>query len=195
MNSNVQSGESDLIAAILAGDTQLYHQLIRPYERRVYTMSLSYMKNDKDAEFVTEATFVRALRDLGAFRGDCKFGIWLICIAINEANSRLQRQTANRIASLEELPCEEVPVPQVPPYDWRELPSNVVEREEIRRLLQKTIAMLPDVYQRVLLLRHVEGLDVNDTARILAIDGPLVRAILHRARIMLQSLLVPGLRQ
>lgn len=60
MNLRVQSGkESELIAAILAGETQLYHQLIRPYERAVYTMSLSYMKNDEDAEDVAQETFIR----------------------------------------------------------------------------------------------------------------------------------------
>ena len=60
--------ESELIAAILTGETQLYHQLIRPYERSVYMMSLCYVKNEADAEDVTQEAFIRAFRNLAAFR-------------------------------------------------------------------------------------------------------------------------------
>lgn len=90
MSSNVQiRKESELIAAIVAGDTQLYHWLIRPYERSVYMMSFFCMKNEKDAEAVAQETFIRAFRDLRTFRGDSKFSAWLISIALNEARNRL----------------------------------------------------------------------------------------------------------
>ena len=52
--------ESEMIAAVLAGEIQLYHELIRPYERNVYVMALSYMKNEADAEDVAQEAFVRA---------------------------------------------------------------------------------------------------------------------------------------
>ena len=60
--------ESEMIAAILAGEIQLYHELIRPYERSVYVMALSYMKNEADAEDVAQEAFVRAFRKLSSFR-------------------------------------------------------------------------------------------------------------------------------
>jgi RNA polymerase sigma-70 factor (ECF subfamily) len=51
MNSRVQRGrESEQIASILADDVQLYHQLVRPYERSIYMVSFSYMKNEEDAD-------------------------------------------------------------------------------------------------------------------------------------------------
>jgi RNA polymerase sigma-70 factor (ECF subfamily) len=92
MNVNIQKKkESELIAAILAGDAQLYHQLIRPYERSVYIISLFQMKNAKDAEDVAQETFVKAYRDLWAFQADSGFNTWLISIGLNEARKRLRR--------------------------------------------------------------------------------------------------------
>lgn len=185
--------ESELIAAILAGDTELYHQLIRPHERRVYIMALSCMKNKEDAEDVAQETFVRALRYLGAFRGDSKFGTWLISIALNEARSRLRRRATVRIVPFDESQGEEMPVSPALLRDWRELPSEVVEREEIRKLLEHAVKLLPDIYRQVFLLRDVEELNANDTAGILDISTSLVKVRLHRARMMLQRMLVPQL--
>ena len=194
MSGSTDNGkESELIAAILAGDTELYHQLIRPHERSVYLMALSFMKNKEDAEDVAQETFVRAMRNLGAFRSDSKFSTWLISIALNEARHRLRRQSAVRMVPIDESWGEEMPVLPALLRDWRELPCEAVEREEIRKLLEQAVKMLPDIYQQVFLLRNVQELNVNDTAQILDISTSLVKVRLHRARMMLQRLLTPKL--
>ena len=77
--------EAQMIAKILAGDSQFYHELIRPHERSVYMMALSYMKNEADAEDVAQEAFIKAFRNLSTFRGDAKFSTWLISITLNEA--------------------------------------------------------------------------------------------------------------
>lgn len=193
--------ESELIAAILIGETQLYHQLIRPYERSVYMMSLCYVKNDADAEDVAQEAFIRAFRNLAAFRGESKFSTWLISIALNEARSRLRRQAAIRIVSLDELQGHdelrgaERPISSAFASDWRELPFALVEREEIRNILRRAVERLPDIYKQVLLLRDVEEFNVNETAQILDISTSLVKVRLHRARMMLQKLLAPQLKK
>ncbi len=186
--------ESKLIAAIVAGDTQLYHQLIRPYERSVYFMSLSCMKNEKDAEDVAQEAFLKAFRNLAAFRGDSKFSTWLIGIALNEARKRLRRKTTIRIVSLDGPQVDKMPGSPALLPDWRDIPSDVVERAEIRKLLRQTVERLPDTYRQVFLLRDVEELNVNDTAHALNISSSLVNVRLHRARMMLQRLLAPKLK-
>ncbi|MGC1780912.1 MAG: sigma-70 family RNA polymerase sigma factor [Acidobacteriaceae bacterium] len=194
MNFRVQSGkESDLIAAVLAGDTESYHQLIRPYERLVYFMSLSYMRNETDAEDVAQETFLRAFQNLGAFRGESKFSTWLISIALNEARSQLRRQATTRFVPLDEPQDAAMRASPALPRNWRDLPSVAVEREEIRRLLQQAVESLPRIYQQVFLLRDMEELNVNETAQILDISTPLVKVRLHRARMKLQRLLAPQL--
>ena len=196
MKFSVESGkESELIADILAGDIQLYHELIRPYERSVYSMSLSYMKNEEDAADVAQETFIKAFRNLWAFRGDSRFSTWLVSIALNEARSRLRRRTTVRIVSFDEPRGEETSVSPALLRDWRELPSEVVEREEIRKLLQWAIEMLPNVYRQVFLLRDVEELTISDTAKIMNISASLVKVRLHRARRKLRRLLAPKLKR
>jgi len=195
MNLRVQNGrESELIAAIVAGDTQVYHQLIHPYERGIYIMSLSYMKNEKDAEDVAQETFIKAFKSLGTFRRESKFSTWLISIALNEARNRLRRQATIRFVSLDEVQNEDSPVSPALLYSWRELPCDVVERQEIRKLLQGAIEKLPAIYQQVFLLRHIEELNVNETAQVLDISTSLVKVRLHRARTTLQRLLAPKLK-
>lgn len=195
MNSVVQSGkESELIAAILAGDNQLYHQLIRPHERSVYMMSLSCLKNEEDAADVTQETFIRAFQNLRAFRGDSKFSTWLISIALNQARSRLRRKATIRIVSLDALRGEEASLSPACLRDWRALPSEVVEREQIRKLFQWAVETLPNTYRQVFVLRAIEEHNINDTAKILEISTSLVKVRLHRARMMLRRILEPKLK-
>ena len=118
-----------MIAAILGGEIQLYHELIRPYERSVYVMALSYMKNNEaDAEDVAQEAFIRAFRKLESFRAESKFSTWLISITINEARTRLRRQALVRIEPLDQLPDEDKSVSPALLRDWREIPSEAVER-------------------------------------------------------------------
>ena len=186
--------EEEMIAAILAGDTQLYHDLIRPHERSVYQMALSYMKNESDAEDVAQEAFVRAFRSLSTFRAEAKFSTWLISITVNEARNRLRRRSVLHIDSLDTSSVDGKAISPAFLRDWREIPSEVLERKEIRELLQEAVETLPDIYRQVFLLRDVEELNVNDTAQVLDISVPSVKVRLHRARLMLQKCLAPHLR-
>ena len=187
--------EAEMIAAILAGDTQLYHELIRPHERSVYMMALSYMKNEADAEDVAQEAFIKAFRNLSSFRAEAKFSTWLISITLNEARSRLRRQATVRMESLDVPSDEEGTVSPALLRDWREIPSETLEREEVRQLLQQAVEGLPEIYREVFLLRDVEELNVNETALALNISVPSVKVRLHRARMMLQKHLIPVLKK
>jgi RNA polymerase sigma-70 factor (ECF subfamily) len=186
--------EAEVITAILAGDTQRYHELIRPYERSVYLMALSYMKNEADAEDVAQEAFVKAFRNLASFRAEARFSTWLISIALNEARSRLRRQSVMRMESLDEPYEEGRGVSPALLRDWREIPSEAVERDEVRKLIQQAVETLPDIYRQVFLLRDVEEFNVNETAQALKISIPSVKVRLHRARLMLQKHLAPQLK-
>ncbi len=186
--------EAEMIASILGGDTQLYHELIRPHERSVYMMALSFMKNEADAEDVAQEAFLKAFRNLSTFRAEAKFSTWLISITLNEARSRLRRQATIRMESLDEPPDENGTVSPALLRDWREIPSETLEREAIRKLLQEAVEALPEIYRQVFLLRDVEELNTNETALALDISVTSVKVRLHRARMMLQRQLAPQLR-
>jgi RNA polymerase sigma-70 factor, ECF subfamily len=186
--------EAQMIAAILAGDIQLYHQLIRPYERSVYMMALSYVKNEADAEDVAQEAFLKAFHHLASFRSESKFSTWLVGIALNEARSRLRREGILRMDSLDDTTEDGGPVSPAILRDWREVPSEALERKEIRQMLQEAITGLPEKYREVFILRDVEELNVFETAAALRITVGNVKVRLHRARLMLQKQLSPLLK-
>jgi RNA polymerase sigma-70 factor, ECF subfamily len=191
----MERDESGMIAAILGGDVQLFHELIRPYERRVYAMALSFLHNEADAEDAAQEAFLKAFRNLGSFRGDAKFGTWLVSITLNEARSRIRRRDTIKMESLDEPADEQGPALPALLRDWKEIPSEALERKEVRVLLEKAITALPLIYREVFRLRDVEEMSVNETAQALGITIASVKVRLHRARMMLQKNLAPQLKQ
>ncbi|QNI34866.1 sigma-70 family RNA polymerase sigma factor [Alloacidobacterium dinghuense] len=189
-----QEREAALIAAILAGDREKFHDLIRPYERQVYLTALTLVKNETEAEDVAQEAILRAYRKLAGFRGDAKFSTWLIAITLNEARSRLREEKRAIVDSLDDHDAQEGDYTPAALTDWREVPSEVLERQEIRALMQQAVAELPDTFRQVVILRDMEELSVNETAEALGISVALVKVRLHRARLLLQKRLVPLLR-
>jgi RNA polymerase sigma-70 factor (ECF subfamily) len=187
--------EAQIIASILVGNTHEFHDLIRPYERSVYVMALSLLHNEADAEDATQEAFLKAFRKLAHFRGEAKFSTWLISIVLNEARSRLRSGKTIKMESLDEPPEGQGHVTPALLRDWREIPSEALERKEVRSLLQQAVTDLPLIYREVFLLRDVEELSVNESAYALGITVASVKVRLHRARIMLQKRLVPQLKR
>jgi RNA polymerase sigma-70 factor, ECF subfamily len=190
-----QSDEASLIAGILAGDTQLYHDLIRPYERTVFMSALSVLKNEADAEEVTQEAFLKAFRSISTFRAESKFGTWLISIVLNEARARLRRQAIIPMQSIDDTSGEGTGISPALLRDWREIPLEAVELKQIREMLQEAVFNLPDIYRQVFLLRDVEELSVAETSVALEISISSVKVRLHRARLLLQKQLTPLLKK
>ncbi len=187
--------EAGMIAMILGGQAHLFHELIRPYEHSVYAMALSFLHNEADAEDAAQEAFLRAYRNLSSFRGEAKFSTWLITITLNEARGRLRRTKGVVMQSIDE-PAEEGEASS--PFllrDWREIPSEALERKEVREMLQTAVSALPPLYREIFILRDVEELNIAEAAEMLQITTATVKVRLHRARMMLQETLAPQLRK
>jgi RNA polymerase sigma-70 factor, ECF subfamily len=186
--------EPATISGILAGNSHLFHELIRPYERSVYMVALSMLKEPADAEDAAQEAFLKAYCGLAMFRAESKFSTWLISIAINEARSRLRKQKTSRTESLDDTSEDHATVSPAALTDWREIPFEVLERSEVRLLLQEAVTGLPTIYREVFVLRDMEEMSVNESAAALGISIPSVKVRLHRARMMLQKQLAPQLK-
>lgn len=187
--------ESQRIAAILAGQRELFHDLIRPYERTVFAMALAMLKNEADAEEATQEAFLKAYRSLATFRAESRFGTWLASIALNEARSILRRRKQLPTDSIDNNDEEDQPgVSPALLRDWREIPSETLERAEVRAILRAAIDHLPVLYREIFLLRDLEELSVNECATTLNISVSAAKVRLHRARILLQKELAPQLK-
>ena len=187
--------EAGLIARILAGEKELFHELIRPYERMVYLTVLAILKNEAEAEDAAQEAVISSYRHLGSFRGDAKFSTWLTTITINEGRKRLRKAKAAAEESIEEeVEGQEGDFTPAPLTDWREVPLEALERKELREALRTAVAELPDLYRQVFILRDLEELNIEETAQAMEISVSVVKVRLHRARIMLQKRLVPYLK-
>lgn len=187
--------EAGLIARIVAGEKELFHELIRPYERMVYLTLFSIVKNETEAEDGAQEALISAYRHLRSFRGDAKFSTWLTTIAINEGRKRLRKSKGRAEDSIEEQIQElEGDYTPAPLTDWREIPLEALERKELREALRAAVTELPDIYRQVFALRDLEGMNIEETAEVLGVTTGTVKVRLHRARIMLQKRLVLSLK-
>jgi RNA polymerase sigma-70 factor, ECF subfamily len=187
--------DAECIRRILAGEEQLFHELIRPCERSIYFLLFSLLRNEADAEDAAQETVIKAYRNLQLFRGDSQFRTWVLSIARNEGLGRLRKNQSRREDSLDALTDSEAGdfTPAVL-TSWREIPAETLEREELGALLRKAIDGLPEIYRNVVLLRDIEEMDVRETASVLGISEGAVKVRLHRARALLQRNLAPQLK-
>ena len=191
----METNEAGLIARILAGEKELFHELIRPYERMVYLTLFAIVKNETEAEDGAQEAVISAYRHLASFRGDAKFSTWLTTIAINQGRKRLRKAKSAAEESIEEqTDSHEGDFTPAPLTDWREIPLEALERKELREALRAAVAELPDIYRQVFVLRDLEEQNIEETAQALGINPGAVKVRLHRARIMLQKRLVPFLK-
>ena len=189
------ASEGEVIARIVAGEKDLFHELIRPYERMVYLTVFSIVKNETEAEDGAQEAMINAYRHLSSFRAEAKFSTWLTTIAINEGRKRLRKAKSLAEDSLEEQEeKKEGDYTPAPLTDWREIPREALERKELREALRKAVAELPGIYRQVFTLRDLEELNIAETAQALGIHAGVVKVRLHRARIMLQKKLAPFLK-
>jgi len=191
----IDTNEAGLIARIVAGEKELFHELIRPYDRMVYLTLFAIVKNETEAEDGAQETVISAYRHLASFRGDAKFSTWLTTIAINEGRKRLRKAKGAAENSIEEEEeGHEGDYTPAPLTDWREIPLEALERKELREALRVAVAELPDIYRQVFVLRDLEEQNIEETAQALRINPGAVKVRLHRARMMLQKRLVPFLK-
>src|SRR5256714_3691462 len=192
---NKSTEETELIARVLAGEKELFHELIRPYERMVYLTLFSIVRNETEAEDGAQEAVISAYRHLASFRGDAKFSTWLTTISINEGRKRLRKTKGAVEDSIEEKEeSHEGDYTPAPLTDWREIPLEALERKELREALRVAVTELPGIYRQVFTLRDLEELNIEQTAQALGINPGAVKVRLHRARMMLQKRLVPFLR-
>jgi len=166
--------DSETIARVLAGDGNLFGELVTRHQGRVYRVCMGVLNDPQEAEEAAQDAFVRAYRALASFRGESAFTTWLTRIAINTSRSRLRRLKLRRFFSLDALREKgSFAEPVAPPDD---------PNAQARALL----ASLSESDREIILLKEVEGLDYREIAVILNLTVEGVRGRLKRARMHLR---------
>ena len=186
-----QSTEQQLLRRVRDGEHELFYELIQPYERRVYAATFAILRNPADAEDAAQEALLKALKHIRQFRAEAKFSTWLIQIAVNEARMRRRKEHADKTEPIDNPGEQENYTPR-DFADWREIPSEVLERKEVREKLTGALASLGQIYREVFVLRDIQQLSIEETSKALGISTASVKTRLLRARLMLRDLLAPG---
>jgi len=186
--------DAELARLIAARDPEAVRLVSQRNNQRLFRAAWSVLKDRAEAEDCVQSTYLRAFAAIDGFEGRSSLSTWLTRIAINEALGRLRsaqrRRTRLREDSVAMLD------------DYREKlmrgssspsPDAAMARDQIRRLMEKAIAELPDPFRLVFVLREVEGLSVDEAADALDLLPATVKTRHLRARRRLQQALAPEL--
>jgi RNA polymerase sigma-70 factor (ECF subfamily) len=195
MASEQDSHEQALIRRIQSGEHDKFYELVKPYERRVYSAAFAILRNAADAEEVAQEAILKAFANLRQFRSESRFSTWLIQIAVNEARMRRRKDHPGVMEPIGEQQDEEGTYTPREFPDWREVPSEALERNEVRRLLLEALSSLGAKYREVFVLRDIQHLSIEEVADSLGISQASVKTRLLRARLMLRDLLAPRINE
>ena len=152
-----------------------------------------FLGDEADARDAVQNAFVAAFRALDRFAAESRLSTWLHRIVVNASLMQLRARRRRPEESIESLLPRFLEdghrVRPAPP--WTESAESALLRQEVRELVREGIDRLPETYRLVLLLRDIEGLDTQETAKLLGVSANAVKIRLHRARQALRELLDP----
>ncbi len=183
--------ENETIRLAQEGNVAAFEQLYRRYSGRVYSLCLRIVKNDSEAEDLTQEAFLLLFRKIHTFRGEARFSTWLHRLTVNLVLMGLRKKRYPEVsldATLEPGEEESRPLIELGGPDLRL--SGVVDRMN----LSKAIEQLPDGYKEMFILHDVEGYEHHEIAEILGCSGGNSKSQLYKARLRLRELLQEALR-
>jgi RNA polymerase sigma-70 factor (ECF subfamily) len=178
--------EGAVVARAKAGDPAAYGELVNRYERKIFRLAMNITHNREDAEDVLQEAFLKAYQHLDSFQGDSKFYTWLVRIAVNEALMRLRKRRPGEFSIDEPVQTEDDLLPREI-ADWGPSPEQRFARAEMNEILTEAIEKLDPVFRVVFVLRDVEELSTEDTAKLLGLTVPAVKSRLLRARLKMRQ--------
>ena len=193
VKSEAASYDQRLIERIKQGDQDAYHDMVARYWDRIFARVHQLLKNQQDAEEVTQDAFIRAHRGLANFRGDASFSTWLYQIATNLAHNRywywFRRKRDYSISLDQPLAAEgELTLEHVMPSD-APTPSEAAVTQEFVDRVAACMDSLGAKHREVLTLRNVKNLSYEQIAQQLDISVGTVKSRIARARESLRELM------
>jgi RNA polymerase sigma-70 factor (ECF subfamily) len=182
-----------LVAGLRAGDSQTFDALIRQHGGRLLSVARRILGNDDDARETVHEAFVSAFKARQQFHADARISTWLHRIVVNAALMKLRSRKRRPEESIDALlPSFQADGHHAEQFrSWEEPVDVTLSRRETGVFVREAIERLPESYRVVLLLRDIDGLSTEETARMLDITSNAVKIRLHRARMALRTLLAP----
>ena len=184
--------DADVVALAQRGREAAFRELVRRYERPVYSLIFRMVRDTSVAEDLAQDTFIKVLNHIDRYRPEFKLSSWLFKIANNVAIDHLRRRQVDTI-SMSGSPhagtAAEIEATSFDVVSPGESALDEIESKELGSAIEKAIARLRPEYRACILLRHVEGRSYEEIAATLDLPLGTVKTYIHRARHQLREAL------
>jgi RNA polymerase sigma-70 factor (ECF subfamily) len=182
--------ERALIARMQAGDFEAFTELVDAHKDKIYALVHRLVGNKENAEDIIQETFLKAIDNIGQFRGESSFGTWIYAIALNLSRAYYAKQKQMDLLPIDDyLPKSEAAHRgQSPLLDWQD-PHRVLETRELRETVNKALESLPYKYREAFLLRYYNELSVKEVARLIGESEAATKSRILRARLAMREYL------
>ena len=181
--------EKEIIHRVLGGDKNAFEGLVLENQKNVYNLALKMTRNEEDALDLSQEAFVKPFRQLGNFRGDSRFSVWLYRLTYNLCIDflRKKKKEASTISLDYEDDSGDVLSLEIP--DLRDMPEDSIVRKEMRKNITESIYALPEKHREMVVMREITGMSYDEIAKTLKINTGTVKSRLARARLKLIEIL------
>jgi RNA polymerase sigma-70 factor, ECF subfamily len=182
--------DAELVRMALQRDGGAFRIIMQRHNRRLYRCARAIVRDDGEAEDIVQEAYGNAFSNLANFRGDSSLATWLTRIALNEALGRVRRRRPTvELSTLDSPGRDKAQIIPFPLMVADSDPERTVAQREIRRLIERAIDELPELFRVVFVMREIEDLSVEETADFLHLRSATVKTRLHRARRLLRKAL------
>ncbi len=179
--------DKDIIDRVNGGDTQAFEELVRRYEKTVFNIALRMVGDSDDAADMTQEAFIKAYGNLGSFRGDSRFSVWLYRITTNLCLDHLRTRARKKQVplSLDDDDGQELELP-----DMRAMPEEQLMRKLSMQAVRRGLERLAPEHRQILIMRELGGMSYADISAALSLEEGTVKSRIFRARKNLCSFLL-----
>ena len=186
--TQVKRDDVALVHAAKGGDVEAFGELVSRYDRQLFRVAQNITHNREDAQDAVQEAFLKAFENLAAFEEKAKFSTWLVRIVINQSLMKLRKQRSANVVSVDEdFDNPEHDAMPLEIADWSANPEKDYKATELREILTKALEGLSRSLRIVFVLRDMEGLSVEETAKTLELSVAAVKTRLLRARLELRA--------
>ena len=177
------------IKKVLSGDKGAFEELVVANQKNVYNLALKMTGNEEDALDISQEAFLKAYMQLGSFRGDSRFSVWMYRLTYNQCIDFLRKKSKATTISLTHTDdggdTADMEIP-----DMRQLPEEILTRRETRKTIAESINELGRNHREILVMREITGMSYSDIAETLNVSEGTVKSRLARARKSLVDILI-----
>jgi len=184
--------DAEVVVLAQRGREPAFRELIRRYERPVFSLIYRMVRDSTAAEDLSQDAFIKVLNNLDKYRPEFKFSSWLFKIANNVAIDHLRKRQVDTISmdgSPHATTASEIEATTIDLADQGESALDALAARELGTAIEVAIGQLRPEYRNCIMLRHVEGRSYEEIAATLDLPLGTVKTYIHRARHQLREAL------